>query len=76
MTVEGRINAILAYGRFGATRENEDRIIAYTAGKMRRHQIRSVIEDHVHMEMAPYDLTKRWIMYRERTPGQGPSGVR
>lgn len=76
MTVEGKIDEILPDGRFGVTLDNEHRIIAYTAGKMRRYRIRSVVGDHVLVEMTPYDLTKGRIVYRERTPGQGPSGVR
>ena len=76
LTVEGKINEILPDGRFGVTLDNEHRIIAYTAGKMRRHRIRSVVGDHVHVEMPPYDLTKGRIIYRERTPGQGPGVVR
>jgi translation initiation factor IF-1 len=76
MTVEGKIGEILPDGRFGVTLDTEHRIIAYTAGKMRRHRIRSVVGDHVHVEMTPYDLTKGRIIYRERTPGQGPGGVR
>ena len=76
LTVEGRINEILPDGRFGVTLDNEHRIIAYTAGKMRRHRIRSVVGDHIHVEMTPYDLTQGRIIYRERTPGQGPGVAR
>ncbi|MEJ2459463.1 MAG: translation initiation factor IF-1 [Novosphingobium sp.] len=76
MTVASKINEILPDGRFGVTLDNEHRIIAYTAGKMRRHRIRSVVGDHVHLEMTPYDLTKGRIIYRKRTPGQGPGVVR
>ena len=76
LTMEGKIDDILPDGRFGVTLDNEHRIIAYTAGKMRRHRIRSVVGDHVHVEMTPYDLTKGRIIYRERTPGQGPGVVR
>jgi translation initiation factor IF-1 len=76
LTVEGKIDEILPDGRFGVTLENDHRIIAYTAGKMRRFRIRSVVGDHVHVEMTPYDLTKGRIIFRERTPGQGPGGIR
>jgi len=76
MTMEGAIDEILPDGRFGVTLDNEHRIIAYTAGRMRRHRIRSVVGDRVHVEMTPYDLTKGRIIYRERTPGQGPGAVR
>lgn len=76
ITMEGEINEILPDGRFGVTLDNEHRIIAYTAGKMRRFRIRSVIGDRVHVEMTPYDLSKGRIVFRERTPGQGPAGGR
>lgn len=71
MTAEGKINEILPDARFGVTHDNEHRIIAYSAGKMRRHRIRSVGEDHVNAGMTPYDLTKGRTIYRERTPGKG-----
>ena len=76
LTMEGTIDEMLPDGRFGVTLDNEHRIIAYTAGKMRRYRIRSVVGDRVHVEMTPYDLTKGRIVFRERTPGQGPGGNR
>lgn len=76
LSVEGKIDEILPDGRFGVTLDNEHRIIAYTAGKMRPHRIRSVVEDRVHVEVTPYDLPKGRIINRERTPGQGPGVVR
>jgi translation initiation factor IF-1 len=72
LTLEGRIDEILPDGRFGVLLENEHRIIAYTAGKMRRYRIRSVVGDQVRVEMTPYDLSKGRIVFRERGPG-GPS---
>lgn len=76
ITLEGKIDEVLPDGRFGVTLDNEHRIIAYTAGKMRRFRIRSVVGDRVHVEMTPYDMTKGRITYREPTPGQGPRAVR
>jgi translation initiation factor IF-1 len=74
LTIEGEIDEIYPDGRFGVMLDNEHRIIAYTAGKMRRFRIRSVVGDRVHVEMTPYDLSKGRIVYRERgagpTPGQ------
>jgi len=75
LTLEGHIDEVLPDGRFGVTLDNHHRIIAYTAGKMRKFRIRSVVGDRVHVEMTPYDLSKGRIIFRERTPGQGP-GVR
>ena len=74
MTLEGNIDEVMPDGRFGVMLDNQHRIIAYTAGKMRKFRIRSVVGDRVHVEMTPYDLTKGRIVFRERTPGQGPGG--
>lgn len=71
MTFEGQIDEILPDGRFRVLLENDHRIIAYTAGRMRRHRIRSVVGDRVQVEMTPYDLDKGRIIFRERTPGAG-----
>ena len=76
IAVEGEIDEILPDGRFGVTLDNQHRIICYTAGKMRRYRIRSVVGDRVHVEMTPYDLSKGRIVFRERTPGQSPGGPR
>ena len=76
LTLEGRIDEILPDGRFAVILENDHRIIAYTAGKMRKFRIRSVVGDHVRVEMTPYDLEKGRIVFRERGPGGGPPGQR
>jgi translation initiation factor IF-1 len=73
VVLDGQIDEILPDGRFGVTLENDHRIIAYTAGRMRRHRIRSVVGDRVQVEMTPYDISKGRIIFRERTPGPGPS---
>lgn len=70
LTMEGFIEEILPDGRFAVMLDNEHKIIAYTAGKMRKFRIRSVVGDRVHVEMTPYDLSKGRIVFRERTPGQ------
>ena len=76
LTMEGQIDEILPDGRFGVMLDNEHRIIAYTAGKMRKFRIRSVVGDRVHVEMTTYDLSKGRIIFRERTPGVGPGQKR
>ena len=73
LTIEGVVDEILPDGRFGVMLENDCRIIAYTAGKMRRYRIRSIVGDRVHVEMTPYDLSKGRIVYREKIAG--PSGA-
>jgi translation initiation factor IF-1 len=74
LTIEGVVDEILPDGRFGVMLDNEFRIIAYTAGKMRRYRIRSIVGDRVHVEMTPYDLSKGRIVYREKVggPSSGP----
>jgi translation initiation factor IF-1 len=73
LTLEGTIDEIFPDGRFGVMLDNERRIIAYTAGRMRRFRIRSVVGDRVHVEMTPYDLSKGRIVYREKLTGQLPT---
>ena len=76
MTMEGRIDEILPDGRFGVVLDNEHRIIAYTAGRMRRYRIRSIVGDRVHVEMTPYDLSKGRIVFREKLAGHTPGQAR
>ena len=76
MTFEGRIDEILPDGRFGVMLDNEHRIIAYTAGRMRRFRIRSIVGDRVHVEMSGYDLSIGRIVFREKIGDTGGSGRR
>ena len=76
LTIEGVIDEIFPDGRFGVVLDNECRIIAYTAGKMRKFRIRSVVGDRVHVEMTPYDLSKGRIVYREKVGGVAPGAKR
>ena len=71
MVMEGQIDEIFPDGRFGVKLDNEHRIIAYPAGKMRRFRIKSVVGDRVHVEMTPYDLQKGRITFRHNTGGGG-----
>jgi len=71
LTLDGQIDEIYPDGRFGVMLENNHRIIAYTAGKMRKYRIRSVVGDTVRVEMTPYDLEKGRIVFRDKGPGGG-----
>lgn len=75
ITLDGQIDEILPDGRFGVMLENEHRIIAYTAGKMRKYRIRSIVGDRVKVEMTPYDLSKGRIVFREKVAGGGAGGA-
>lgn len=76
LTIEGVVDEMFPDGRFGVMLDNQCRIIAYTAGKMRRYRIRSIVGDRVHVEMTPYDLTKGRIVFREKIPGQSSAPKR
>lgn len=76
LTLEGQIDEILPDGRFGVMLENDHRIIAYTAGRMRKYRIRSVVGDRVLVEMTPYDLQKGRIVFRDKGTGGAPGPQR
>lgn len=72
LSLDGVIEEILPDGRFRVVLENEHRVIVYTAGKMRKYRIRSIVGDRVVVEMSPYDMDKGRLIYRERLTGTGP----
>jgi translation initiation factor IF-1 len=69
LVLDGVIDELFPDGRCGVMLENDHRIIAYTAGKMRKYRIRSIVGDRVRVEMTPYDLTKGRIVFREKLAG-------
>ena len=71
LTFDGLIEEVLPDGRFRVLLDNNHKVIAYTAGRMRRFRIRTVLGDRVQVEMTPYDLEKGRLIYREPTPGGG-----
>jgi len=71
LTFDGLVEEVLPDGRFRVLLDNNHKVIAYTAGRMRRFRIRTVLGDRVQVEMTPYDLEKGRLIYREPTPGGG-----
>ncbi len=67
LVLDGLVNEVLPDGRFRVSLDNEHQVIAYTAGRMRRHRIRTVVGDRVQIEMTPYDLDKGRLIFREPT---------
>ena len=68
---EGVVVDVLPDARFRVKLDNGHEIIAYTAGRMKRFRIRTLVGDRVSVEMTPYDLEKGRIVYRhkdERAP--------
>ncbi|MEL6329016.1 MAG: translation initiation factor IF-1 [Planctomycetota bacterium] len=65
-TLEAKVLEALPNAMFRVQLPNEQSIIAYVSGKMRKHYIRILPGDMVTVEMNPYDLTKGRITYRGR----------
>ena len=63
---DGLITELLPEGRFRVKLENDHEILAYTAGKMKKHRIRAMVGDRVTVEMTPYDMDRGRITYRHR----------
>jgi translation initiation factor IF-1 len=64
--MEGVVNEVLPDTRFRVGLDNGHVIIAYVAGKMRKHRIRILAGDKVSIELTPYDLSKGRITFRHK----------
>ena len=62
----GIVSEVMPDARFRVGLENGHNIIAYMAGKMRKHHIRILAGDKVNIEMTPYDLSKGRITFRHK----------
>jgi translation initiation factor IF-1 len=62
--MHGKVEEVLPDSRFRVTLDNGHSLVAYTAGKMRKHHIRILAGDKVSLELSPYDLTKGRITFR------------
>jgi translation initiation factor IF-1 len=73
---EGVVTELLPDSRFRVELDNKHVIIAYTAGKMKKNRIRTLVGDRVTVEMTPYDLDKGRVVFRHRDdrPAHVPQG--
>lgn len=62
--MRGVVEELLPGTKFKIRLENDQIIIGYLAGKMRRFRIRILPGDEIKVEMSPYDLTKGRVIYR------------
>ncbi|WP_413206899.1 translation initiation factor IF-1 [Rhodospirillum sp. A1_3_36] len=67
--MDGVVTDVLPDSRFKVQLDNGHEVMAYSAGKMKKHRIRIMVGDRVDMEMTPYDLTKARITYRHKVGG-------
>lgn len=67
--LDGTVAELLPEGRYRVVLDNEHEVLAYTAGRMKRNKIRTLVGDRVTLEMTPYDLSKGRIVFRHKTEG-------
>jgi len=71
LEMNGVVEEVLPDSRFRVTLDNGHKLVAYSAGKMRKHHIRILAGDKVSLELSPYDLSKGRITFRH-IEGRGP----
>lgn len=64
LEMNGVVSEVLPDCRFRVTLDNGHQLVAYSAGKMRKHHIRILAGDKVSLELSPYDLSKGRITFR------------
>lgn len=64
--VEGTVVEALPNTQFMVQLENGHKVLAYLAGRMRKHYIRILLGDRVRLELSEYDLNRGRITYRLR----------
>ena len=62
--MSGVVSEVLPDSRYRVTLDNGHLLVAYSAGKMRKHRIRIIAGDKVSLEISPYDLSKGRITFR------------
>ena len=55
LQMQGVVTEVMPDSRFLVKLENGHTLVAYTAGKMRKHFIRIIVGDKVTVELSPYD---------------------
>lgn len=75
LEMQGVVSEVLPDSRFLVSLDNGHSLVAYTAGKMRKHHIRILAGDKVTLELSPYDLSKGRITFRH-IEGRMPSAPR
>ncbi|MCC6870715.1 MAG: translation initiation factor IF-1 [Burkholderiales bacterium] len=74
LEMNGVVVEVLPDARYRVELENGYALVAYSAGKMRKHHIRIIQGDKVSLEVSPYDLTKGRITFRH-IESRGPAAA-
>ena len=69
---EGVVTDVLPEGRYRVKLVNDHELIVYTAGRMKKNRIRTLVGDHVTVEVSPYDLNKGRMTFRHKAADAAP----
>ncbi len=72
---EGVVTEVLPDARFRVQLDEGHEVMAYAAGRMRKHRIRILVGDRVTVELTPYDLSKARINFRHKDERAAPTGA-
>ena len=75
LEMQGVVVENLPDARYLVLLDNGHSLVAYTAGKMRKHHIRILAGDKVSLEISPYDMSKGRITFRH-IEGRPPVAAR
>ncbi|MDP3547051.1 translation initiation factor IF-1 [Phreatobacter sp. HK31-P] len=80
LNFEGKVTEVMPDARFRVELDNGHMVVVYTAGKMKKNRIKTLVGDRVTVEMTPYDLDKGRLVFRHKgdapPPGARPGGAR
>jgi translation initiation factor IF-1 len=65
ITLEAEVTEALPDAKFKVRLQNNQEILAYVSGKMRKFFIRILPGDKVTVEISPYDMSKGRIVFRQ-----------
>jgi len=68
---EGLVTEILPDARYRIELDNGHRLVAYTAGRMKKNRIKTLAGDRVTVEVSPYDLEKGRLIFRHKDERAG-----
>ena len=68
LEMDGVVAEVLPDSRYRVTLDNGHALVAYSAGRMKKHRIRILAGDKVSLEISPYDLGKGRITFRHMDP--------
>jgi len=66
IALDGIVSEVLPSAMFRVQLDNGHKVLATTAGKMRKFRIRVLAGDRVTVTVSPYDLTRGRITFRHK----------